>query len=57
MLAPGGTPAAVVERLNAELNAILASPEIASRLAQQGCVARGGTAAEFAAFITSEQEK
>ncbi|MDQ2779598.1 MAG: tripartite tricarboxylate transporter substrate binding protein [Pseudomonadota bacterium] len=38
LLAPAGTPAAIVARLSGELKAILAVPEVQARLAEQGVV-------------------
>ncbi|MBV1798506.1 tripartite tricarboxylate transporter substrate binding protein [Siccirubricoccus sp. G192] len=52
--APRGTPADVVERLNAAANLALRDPEVKQRLATIGLEPRGGTAAQFGAFIASE---
>lgn len=49
VLAPKGTPDAVVAKLNDELNAVLAMPEVKERLAGAGIEARGGTAAQLGA--------
>jgi tripartite-type tricarboxylate transporter receptor subunit TctC len=54
---PAGTPAAIVERLNAELNKVIASPDVRARLAQQGAEPLGGTPAQYAAYIQSESVK
>ncbi len=54
VMAPTGTPPAVLERLNTELSAVLADPEVKQYLAEQGMVAKGGTPAEFAEHITEE---
>jgi tripartite-type tricarboxylate transporter receptor subunit TctC len=50
VFAPGGTPAGILERLNAEMNATLAEPAVAQRLAGLGALTRANTVAEFAAF-------
>ncbi|XQM35577.1 Extra-cytoplasmic solute receptor [Cupriavidus sp. H19C3] len=56
VFAPGKTPAAIVNRLNTELNKALTSPEVRDRLLRDGEVPTGGTAAQFAASIHSEYE-
>lgn len=58
VLVPAGTPRPIVERLNAEINRILKSPEILKRISQQGsALIVGGTSEHFAAFIRDEIEK
>ena len=57
MLAPAGTPAPIVERLNKEINAAVADPEMRKKAEAVGLQMRGGTAAEFSAFIDSETRK
>jgi tripartite-type tricarboxylate transporter receptor subunit TctC len=55
ILAPAGTPRAIVQRLNAEIAAALASPEVRERLAQQGAEpVTGQTPEQFGAFIRRE---
>jgi tripartite-type tricarboxylate transporter receptor subunit TctC len=49
-----GTPKDVVERLNAELNRILASPDVVEKFTAQGVTPGGSTSAEFRALIASE---
>ncbi len=55
--APAGTPEAIVNRMNAELQQVLASPSVRERLQGQGMEALGGTPAEFGAFIRSEIDR
>jgi tripartite-type tricarboxylate transporter receptor subunit TctC len=55
--APAGTPAGVVDRFNADINAVLASEEMKPALAKLGLEARPGTPQQFAAFIESEIPK
>ena len=43
VVAPAGTPAPIVERLNAEINRALASPELRARLDAEGAEAAPGT--------------
>ena len=57
LLAPAGTPAAVVARLNAEVNRVLAMPDVRQRLASEGGDALGGTPEQFAAFLRAEHAK
>jgi len=52
-----GTPREVVVRLNREINAILAAPEMRQKLADQGADAVGGTPEAFAEHIKSERDK
>ena len=57
MLAPAGTPKAIVDKLNRELNAILDEPQTQSRLLAMGSELLKSTPEEFSAHIKSEQEK
>jgi tripartite-type tricarboxylate transporter receptor subunit TctC len=43
ILAPAGTPAPVIARLNKEFNEMLADPEVRERMAAGGIASRGGT--------------
>ncbi len=54
ILAPAGTPAAVVTRLNAEVNKILAQDEIRERLIVLGTDPIGGSPEQFAALIKKD---
>jgi tripartite-type tricarboxylate transporter receptor subunit TctC len=51
VLAPKGTPAAFVERLNGELKAILARPDVKAAFETQGMTPASSTPAEFATLI------
>jgi tripartite-type tricarboxylate transporter receptor subunit TctC len=51
---PAGLPEAVVQRLNAEVLAALATPEIAARLVETGATPRPMTPAQYTAFIAEE---
>lgn len=57
LVAPAGTPDAIVQKVNAALNSMLSEPEVKTRIARLGRVARQMTAAETQAFIQSEQKK
>ena len=54
IMAPARTPAPVVARLNAAINAALAEPEVTARLAGMGARPTGGSPADFAAYLASE---
>ena len=56
-MAPAGTPAAVVGRLNAAINAGLAGDEVKAALAKLSALPKTGTPADFAAFIAAEVPK
>jgi tripartite-type tricarboxylate transporter receptor subunit TctC len=57
LLAPRGTPAYVVMRLNREVVKVLKLPDVRERLAADGSEVLTSTPAEFAAFLKSENEK
>jgi len=55
--APKGTPAEVIDKLNREINEILADPKAKARLADLGGTALVGSPADFGKFIADETEK
>jgi tripartite-type tricarboxylate transporter receptor subunit TctC len=57
LVAPAGTPEAIVARLNAAINDALKSPDIRATLSKFGSKPLGGTPQEFAAFVASESKK
>ncbi len=57
VLAPAGTPPAIVARLNAEIAKWLASPEAREKLSKQGANAAGGSPEDFAKHIAAETTK
>jgi tripartite-type tricarboxylate transporter receptor subunit TctC len=57
LLAPAGTPAEVVARLQQETTKALATPAMKERLLAQGAIPSGITSAEFARFIDAETRK
>lgn len=57
IIAPKGTPPAVIARLSKELNDILQQPEMKEMFADTVSEPVGGSPAEFAAFIRSETAK
>jgi tripartite-type tricarboxylate transporter receptor subunit TctC len=54
---PKGTPAAVVERLNREVNAALKDAKVAARLADLGGIQIGGSSADFTKLVEDETAK
>jgi tripartite-type tricarboxylate transporter receptor subunit TctC len=54
MLAPAGTPRAIVDKLNATINDVLKTPDLQASLKKLGAEAKGGTPQEFATFLASE---
>ena len=57
VLVPAGTPAAIVDKLNAEINRMLLSPDVRERLESLGAEIVGGTPRELAAHIQREIPK
>jgi tripartite-type tricarboxylate transporter receptor subunit TctC len=57
LVAPANTPAAVVARLNAAVNAALRQPEMVAKLAIDSSEAVPGSPEEFAAFLRAEHDK
>jgi tripartite-type tricarboxylate transporter receptor subunit TctC len=57
IFAPAGTPQAVVDRVNAEMNRIVADPGVRERFAQLGFETAGGTPADFASVVQSDARK
>jgi tripartite-type tricarboxylate transporter receptor subunit TctC len=57
IVAPAGTPRGAIERLNAEVRKIVATPELRARLDAEGAIAAAGTPEEFGAFIAKEIDR
>jgi tripartite-type tricarboxylate transporter receptor subunit TctC len=57
VMAPAGTPKAIVERLNAEIRRIVAAPEMKEAWAKQGAVAMSMTTDEFAKHLREDIDK
>ena len=57
LLAPAGTPQAIIDRLQAETAKILETPAMKARLALEGAEPIGNTPAEFSALIKAEMAK
>ncbi|MEK8026551.1 MAG: hypothetical protein RLY78_1097 [Pseudomonadota bacterium] len=56
ILAPTGTPQPVIDKVNAEVNRILATPEIVSRLGELGIYPRRDSVAGAREFFASQQK-
>lgn len=57
VIAPAGTPKAIITRINGELNKALQSPELVKTLASQTAEAVGGTPEAFAKVIRADYAK
>jgi len=57
LFAPAGTPKPIVDKLQAEVKKILATPEVGKRLAESGLDAVGSSADELAAYQRTEIAK
>jgi len=56
-VAPTGTPAAAVQWLNAEVNAVLKDPAVVARLDAIGAIAVGGTPAQMGTFMKAQSDR
>jgi len=54
---PRNTPAAIIDKLNNEINTILADPEIKARFADLGGTVLAGSPSEFGQLIADDTEK
>jgi tripartite-type tricarboxylate transporter receptor subunit TctC len=57
LLAPAGTPAPILDRINVEANRIISTPEFRERMTKVGADTVGGSIDEFRARIKSETER
>ena len=57
LIAPAGTPKEIVDRLNAEVNAVLKQPDVVEKFTSAGAVPVGGSVADFERFIRTDMEK
>ena len=56
LMGPAGTPVGIVNKLNAEINASLGTPEMKASLAKLGYEPKAGSPQDFAALLTEEIE-
>ena len=54
LLAPAGTPAAIIDKVNADLKEAVAAPDIREKLISQGAVPQASTPAELQKLIDSD---
>ena len=57
LMAPAGTPAAIVARLNQAVNQVLGQPAVRASLAQQGTDPLGSTPERYEAYVRQEIER
>jgi tripartite-type tricarboxylate transporter receptor subunit TctC len=57
IMAPAGTPKPIVDKLNGEINKVLALPDLKAEWAQQGAQPLNMTPAEFEAYLRKDIEK
>lgn len=57
VLAPAGTPAAIVAKLNSDLNKVLADPAVIAKINAIGGIAEGGTPKHFADLVKTDRVK
>jgi tripartite-type tricarboxylate transporter receptor subunit TctC len=57
LLAPAGTPRAVIDQINAEVNAAVGEPQLRQKIMDLGAVPEGGSPEDLAAFLNSESQK
>ena len=57
LFAPKGTPPAIIDRMNNELQIVLKSKELQDRFIPSGIEPAPGTLTDFVKFITTERER
>jgi len=57
LLAPAGTPQAIVDKISKDVREIVASPDMQKRFIEQGATPVGSTPAQFKALIESETQR
>ena len=57
LMAPGRVPIAMTQRMNEDVNKVLAMPDVQEKMDQYGAEDGGGSIEKFASFIKSEQQK
>ena len=57
LLAPAGTPQPVIEKVTADVRAILETPEVRDRLIAQGATPVASSPAEFKALIETDRAR
>ncbi len=54
---PKGTPQPIIDKLNKEVNAVLAEPAMKAKLAEMGGIMMNGTPEDFGKIVQSETDK
>lgn len=57
LLAPAGTPSAIINKLNSAMNLALIQPEVIKRMKDLGATPSGDSPAEFKAFLTQDLDR
>ena len=57
LLAPKGTPTAIIEQIHRDLLQVLQSPEVRAHMNSAGIEVVGSTPTEFAAYFRAERER
>jgi tripartite-type tricarboxylate transporter receptor subunit TctC len=57
LMAPARVPAGMTQRMNEDVNKVLAMPDVQEKMDQYGAEDGGGSIEKFASFIKSEQQK
>lgn len=57
LFAPRGTPDAIIQRMNNELQAALKTDDVIAKLTPSGIEPAGGSLADFVSFITTERQR
>lgn len=57
IVAPAGTPKAIVEKLNADINAIIKDPAVRNKFISMGVTPLGGSTAEFSQLINHDMAR
>ncbi|MGA7487087.1 MAG: tripartite tricarboxylate transporter substrate binding protein, partial [Xanthobacteraceae bacterium] len=57
LVAPAGTPASIIAKLNSAMNEGMQAPDIQAKITSLGTEARPGSPADFAAFIAAQHRK
>ena len=57
LLAPAGTPAPIIEKLAADVKAVVADPEVREKLVAQGAVPQSSTPAQLQALIDADRAR
>ena len=57
IVVPAGTPKAIIDKLNAEINAVLKMPDVVQKMQAQGFDLVGGTPEQFGALLKAEVDR